>query len=249
MYALQAGCERLRGDGRQHTANATASGELGRGRPQPGRVTWDGICPVLAAVAPTRRRRAHGRGIGRRRHGRVSMPVGVTESDENNSRSCPGVHTGQGRCCPGSRFRRYRDAPRILRRVAGDHYIQAALMGRWGEPPAKAPRERSIAVRMKKPPKTFLTTPENVGKENNLYPPWVEKLWQLYTPAPIVQLAATRSFIASEPRVRLWGAPQSWQSWLCESAARGRIRGPGLRRCRGQRFALRSGLVAFVGQA
>ena len=53
-------------------------------------------------------------------------------------------------------------------------------MGRWGEPPAKAARERSIAVRMKKPPKTFLTTPENVGKENNLYPPWVEKLWNLY---------------------------------------------------------------------
>jgi hypothetical protein len=53
-------------------------------------------------------------------------------------------------------------------------------MGRWGEPPAKAPRERSIAVRMKKPPKTFQTTPENVGKENNLYPDWVEKLWNVY---------------------------------------------------------------------
>jgi hypothetical protein len=64
--------------------------------------------------------------------------------------------------------------------VAGDHYIQAAFMGRWGEPPAKAARERTIAVRMKKPPKTFLTTPENVGKENNLYPAWVEKLWNLY---------------------------------------------------------------------
>ena len=53
-------------------------------------------------------------------------------------------------------------------------------MGRWGEPLAKAPRERTIAVRMKKPPKTFLTTPENVGKENDLYPAWVEKFWQLY---------------------------------------------------------------------
>jgi hypothetical protein len=53
-------------------------------------------------------------------------------------------------------------------------------MGRWGEPPAKAARERSIAVCMKKPPMTFQTTPENVGKENNLYPPWVEKLWNLY---------------------------------------------------------------------
>ncbi len=53
-------------------------------------------------------------------------------------------------------------------------------MGRWGEPPAKAARERRIVVRMKKPPKTFQTTPENVGKENNLYLPWVEKLWHLY---------------------------------------------------------------------
>jgi hypothetical protein len=53
-------------------------------------------------------------------------------------------------------------------------------MGRWGEPPTSAPRERTIAVRMKKPPKTFLTTPEKVGKENNLYPRWVEKLWHLY---------------------------------------------------------------------
>jgi hypothetical protein len=35
-------------------------------------------------------------------------------------------------------------------------------------------------VRMKQPPKTFQTTPENVGKENSLYPAWVEKLWNLY---------------------------------------------------------------------
>jgi hypothetical protein len=64
--------------------------------------------------------------------------------------------------------------------MAGDHYIQAALMGRWGEPPAKALRERSIVVRMKQPAKTFLTTPDNVGKESNLYPPWVERFWHLY---------------------------------------------------------------------
>jgi hypothetical protein len=64
--------------------------------------------------------------------------------------------------------------------MAGDHYIQAALMGRWGEPPTKAPRERNIAVRMKQPAKTFETTPENVGKENSLYPAWLEKFWQLY---------------------------------------------------------------------
>jgi len=53
-------------------------------------------------------------------------------------------------------------------------------MGRWGEPPGKALRERNIAVRMKKPTKTFQTTPENVGKENNLYPAWLEKFWQVY---------------------------------------------------------------------
>jgi hypothetical protein len=33
---------------------------------------------------------------------------------------------------------------------------------------------------MKQLEKTFQTTPENVGKENSLYPPWVEKLWHLY---------------------------------------------------------------------
>ena len=53
-------------------------------------------------------------------------------------------------------------------------------MGRWGEPPAKAARERTIAVRMKQPPKTFQTTPENVGKENSLYPAWLEKFWHVY---------------------------------------------------------------------
>jgi len=55
--------------------------------------------------------------------------------------------------------------------MAGDHYIQAALMGRWGEPPTKAARERTIVVRMKRPAKTFDTTPENMGKEKSLYPP------------------------------------------------------------------------------
>jgi hypothetical protein len=53
-------------------------------------------------------------------------------------------------------------------------------MGRWGEPQAMAPRERSIVVRMKQPAKTFQTTRENAGKENSLYPPWLEKLWHLY---------------------------------------------------------------------
>lgn len=53
-------------------------------------------------------------------------------------------------------------------------------MGRWGEPPSKARRERSIAVRMKQPAKTFQTTPENVGKENSLYPTWLEKFWHVY---------------------------------------------------------------------
>jgi len=53
-------------------------------------------------------------------------------------------------------------------------------MGRWGEPPPKALRERTIAVRMKQPAKTFLTTPEKVGKENSLYPAWLEKFWHVY---------------------------------------------------------------------
>jgi hypothetical protein len=65
-------------------------------------------------------------------------------------------------------------------RVAGDHYIQAALMGRWGEPPTRSARERAIAVRLKQPAKTFQTTPENVGKENSLYPAWLEKFWHVY---------------------------------------------------------------------
>ena len=53
-------------------------------------------------------------------------------------------------------------------------------MGRWGEPSAKSARERTIAVRMKQPAKTFLTTPENVGKESSLYPAWLEKFWHVY---------------------------------------------------------------------
>jgi hypothetical protein len=53
-------------------------------------------------------------------------------------------------------------------------------MGRWGEPRTKSARERNIVVRMKQPAKTLATTPENVGKENSLYPAWVEKLWCLY---------------------------------------------------------------------
>ncbi len=53
-------------------------------------------------------------------------------------------------------------------------------MGRWGEPPTRTPRERNIIVRMKQPSKTFETTPENVGKQNNLYPAWLEKFWHLY---------------------------------------------------------------------
>ena len=53
-------------------------------------------------------------------------------------------------------------------------------MARWGEPPARSARERAIAVRMKQPAKTFQTTPENVGKENSLYPAWLEKFWHVY---------------------------------------------------------------------
>ena len=46
-------------------------------------------------------------------------------------------------------------------------------MGRWGEPAARSARERTIAVRMKQPAKTFQTTPENVGKENGcIRPDW-----------------------------------------------------------------------------
>jgi Protein of unknown function (DUF4238) len=73
--------------------------------------------------------------------------------------------------------------------MAGDHYIQAALMGRWGEPTTKAARERDIVVRMKHPPKTFETTPEKVGKENGLYPAWLEKVWQLYE-GDLIRVAA-----------------------------------------------------------
>jgi len=64
--------------------------------------------------------------------------------------------------------------------MAGDHYIQAALMGRWGEPPTEPLRKRGVVVRMKQPPKTFPTTPENIGKENSLYPAWLEHFWHVY---------------------------------------------------------------------
>lgn len=74
-------------------------------------------------------------------------------------------------------------------RMAGDHYIQAALMGRWGTASAKPLRDRVIVVRMKQPPKTFETTPANVGKENDLYPEWLEKFWHLYE-GDLIRLSA-----------------------------------------------------------
>lgn len=104
--------------------------------------TAGSIRPVLAA--PGRR----GRGRTIRPPVRVYVPAG-------RLLSWPAISQLPGRAAYPSR-------------VAGDHYIQAALMGRWGEPPARSARERAIAVRMKQPAKTFQTTPENVGKENSL---------------------------------------------------------------------------------
>ena len=83
--------------------------------------------------------------------------------------------------------------------MAGDHYIQAALMGRWGEPRTKAPRERNVAVRMKLPAKTFMTTPDNVGKENCLYPPWVEKSVKAVSTQSAVRIKSITSSVLPCP--------------------------------------------------
>ena len=53
-------------------------------------------------------------------------------------------------------------------------------MGRWGTASTKRLRERHIVARNKKQAKAYDTTPEKIGKDNNLYPGWLEKFWQLY---------------------------------------------------------------------
>jgi hypothetical protein len=66
--------------------------------------------------------------------------------------------------------------------MAGDHYLQAALMGQWGKPCNKALRYWPICARMKESATAFdePTTPDAVAKQNNLYPTWLEKIWQSY---------------------------------------------------------------------
>lgn len=65
--------------------------------------------------------------------------------------------------------------------MAGDHYLQAALMGRWGRPRNKALRYWPICARLKESATAFEpTTPDAVAKQNNLYPAWLDKIWQSY---------------------------------------------------------------------
>lgn len=64
--------------------------------------------------------------------------------------------------------------------MAGDHYLQAALMGRWGSECNKALRYRPICVRMKQSATPFSTVPDAVAKQKRLYPDWLEKIWHSY---------------------------------------------------------------------
>jgi hypothetical protein len=126
------------------------------------------------------------------------MAVDVTGSGENDPSSCAGCTCWPGLLLSWLAISRLPGRAAYSSRVAGDHYIQAALMGRWGEPPARSARERTIAVRMKQPAKAFQTTPENVGKENSLYPAWLEKFWQVYE-GDLISVAAALDAGALQP--------------------------------------------------
>jgi hypothetical protein len=83
--------------------------------------------------------------------------------------------------------------------MSGDHYLQAALMGRWGAPCNEDLRYRPICVRMKRPAKLFPTVPDAVAKENQLYPKWLEKIWHSYeVDLPRVAAALERGQITTD---------------------------------------------------
>jgi hypothetical protein len=64
--------------------------------------------------------------------------------------------------------------------VATDHFIQAALLGRWGRPTNDPLRERVVRARMKISAISFTPRAQSIAAENNLYPTWLEKFWQVY---------------------------------------------------------------------
>lgn len=64
--------------------------------------------------------------------------------------------------------------------MARDHFIQAALLGRWGRPSSDPARKRHVRVRMKTSATSSETSAESIGAQSNLYPASLEQLWQVY---------------------------------------------------------------------
>jgi hypothetical protein len=108
------------------------------------------------------------------------MPADVTGSDEDDSVFLRRVKALARVAAVLARDFTSTGTRRVFFPRGGRSLHPGSARGPLGRAAGKAPRERSIAVRMKQPQKTFQTTPENVGKEKGLYAPWVEKLWNLY---------------------------------------------------------------------
>jgi hypothetical protein len=157
------------GDDRQHTAGIGRAGQAGARAATPGPG-----CPGAGGSRRSPRSRPHGAvGGARQRRRAVAVTAGIHGRRRDRIRRGRSVllcrvYVPAGRLLSWPAISQLPGRAAYPSRVAGDHYIQAALMGRWGEPPARSARERAIAVRMKQPAKTFQTTPENVGKENSL---------------------------------------------------------------------------------
>jgi len=52
--------------------------------------------------------------------------------------------------------------------MAGDHYLQAGLLGRWGKPSAKGMRSWKVQAKMKRSGEVCEMSPEGLGKVNGL---------------------------------------------------------------------------------
>jgi hypothetical protein len=64
--------------------------------------------------------------------------------------------------------------------MAGDHYLQAALLGRWGRSSVKGMRYWKVQAKIKRSGQVCEMSPDALGKVNGLYPPWLEKVWHTY---------------------------------------------------------------------
>jgi hypothetical protein len=66
-------------------------------------------------------------------------------------------------------------------------------MGQWGTPETRKARHRAVAVRRKQAGSPYLTAPNREGWVEDLYPKWLNDVWEIYEGAFIGILRALRS--------------------------------------------------------